>query len=38
MECRRCYGKGYFFPDKNTDEVVMCDCLTIREEQNEVQG
>lgn len=29
MECKKCYGKGYFFPNKNTDEVVMCDCSTM---------
>jgi hypothetical protein len=34
-QCKKCKDQGYYFPDKNSDVVVPCEC---REKvSNEVQ-
>lgn len=32
--CKKCNDQGYYFPDKNSDVVIPCDC---RKVANEIQ-
>lgn len=37
MNCKICKDQGYYFPDKNSDLVLPCNCLK-KEGANEIHN